>query len=129
MNERLVARIRAAAIERARDRARDAQAIAKAQHRDAPRGGSNRNRFGEARSAPGEPPAMETGRLFARLDQGYEETPEGARVPVNYRVLEFGYSVGARSRLSDRKGLSANGLQPRPLGAITLALLREKTRG
>ena len=126
MNTAIVDRIRAKAIARAVQRAEEAQDAAKDLHRNAPRGGSAVNAFGEPRSAPGEPPAMEYGGLFANLDQRFERTAEGARAPVNYRVLEFGYQVGARSRISDRKSLNAGRLEPRPLGALTLALMRQR---
>jgi hypothetical protein len=126
MNTELIARIRRKAADHAFTRARDTQEVAKSEHRDAPRGGSATNAFGESRSAPGEPPAMEYGRLFAKLDQQLQRTLEGGRAPVNYRVLEFGYQVGVRSRISDRKSLRAGRLEPRPLGAITLAIMRAR---
>lgn len=105
------ARIKALANERVEKRAREFRDTAKNIHRNAPRGGENLNRFGERRSAPGEPPAMETGRLFAVIDQGL--TREGDahyRVPANYKLLEFG----------TRK------VRPRPLGRLALAEFKQK---
>jgi hypothetical protein len=72
-----------------RDRAELLSSIAKDIHRTAPRGGKNTNYFGEQRSAPYEPPAMEFGTLFSWIDQ--EVTVEGLRatVIVNRLHLEF----------------------------------------
>ena len=89
-------------------------------HLNAPRGGKNLNAFGQPRSAPYEVPAVEHGGLLERLYEPPNETRDGFEVNVNYVVLEYGYSVGARTRLSDKKSLNANGLAPRPLGRIAV---------
>lgn len=95
-------------------RAREYQQLVKEEHRNAPRGGSNLNMFGEARSAPGEAPAMETGALFAQLDQGLDVDMRKAeaRVIANYKVLEYG----------------TRRMKPRPLGRIALARLKGQVR-
>lgn len=113
-----------AASRHVKKRANELSDIAKNLHRSAPRGGTAKNKFGERRSAPGEPPAMESGGLFAEIDQGVEVTGMQATVIVNRKVLEFGYQVGARSRLSDRKGLAGGVLKPRPLGRKASAELK-----
>lgn len=86
--------------------------IAKNLHRTAPRGGTNTNRFGEPRSAPGEPPAMETGALFTAIDQGVTQLALEAQVVVNYRLLEDG----------------SRRMRPRPLGRIAAAELKARVR-
>ena len=111
-----------------RKRANELSGIAKDLHRTAPRGGKNVNRFGERRSAPGEVPAMETGALFAAIDQGVNVTKKQATVVVNWKVLEFGYSVGLRSRLTDRRTLGARAMLPRPLGDIALARFKARVK-
>lgn len=83
-----------------RARANELSGIAKDLHRTAPRGGENINRFGEPRSAPGEVPAMETGGLFAEIDQGIDVKLKEATVIVNRTTLEFGTPY----------------IRPRPLG-------------
>jgi hypothetical protein len=85
---------------------------AKDLHRNAPRGGENVNRFGERRSAALEVPAMETGGLFARLDQGVEVDAKEARVVVNHKLLEDG----------------TRRMKPRPLGAEAVAEFKRKVR-
>lgn len=104
--------IRDAATRHLRKRARELSGIAKDLHRTAPRGGRNLNIFGEPRSAPGEVPAMETGALFANIDQGVEVNGLEATVIVNYRDLEFG-----RHRT-----------EPRPLGEIASAEFKQRHR-
>ena len=102
-----IKRLQQRQAEHIRRRAREFSDVVKATHRNAPRGGENLNRFGEQRSAPGEPPAMETGALFAQIDQGVDVdmAKREARVVANYAVLENG----------TRK------MEPRPLGRISLA--------
>lgn len=107
------AKVKARINQHVERRAKEYQSTVKAAHRNAPRGGQNLNKFGERRSAPGEPPAMETGQLFAVLDQGL--TREGDahfRVPANYKLLENG----------TRK------MRPRPLARISLAEFKAKAR-
>lgn len=109
-----IERLKKRQAERIRRRAREYQTIVKEEHRTAPRGGANLNMFGEPRSAPGEPPAMETGALFAQLDQGLtvDMNKREARVIANYKVLEDG----------------TRRMEPRPLGRVALAKLKSDTR-
>lgn len=107
-----LAATRERAFERAEKWANLAKQVAFETHRQAPRAGVNLNRFGERRSAPGDPPAMETGRLFAILNQQQpQREADGYSVLVNYTLLEDGYSKNGRI------------LEPRPLGRITLSVL------
>lgn len=107
--------IKTAGTALARNKAKILQRITLETHADAPRGGSNRNYFGEPRSAPGEQPAIEFGELYSRIElEGYEEIPFGGRVFVNYPFLEFGYTT----RLGNR-----HVLEPRPMGEIALSRL------
>lgn len=115
--ENTLARLRegtAAPTRHVRKRANELSGIAKHLHRNAPRGGRNLNMFGERRSAPGEVPAMETGSLYAEIDQGVEVKPMEATVIVNRTELEFG---------SDKRNI-----KPRPLGAIAAAEFRQRTK-
>ena len=84
--------------------------IAKNLHRTAPRGGENVNRFGERRSAPGQVPAMETGSLFAAIDQGVTVLGLEATVLVNWAEVEF----------------QTRNVAPRPLGEIALREFRTR---
>lgn len=97
-----------------RKRAREFGEVVKDEHRTAARGGAGINMFGEPRSAPGEPPAMETGSLFAQIDQGVDADvrKREARVIANYKVLEDG----------------TRRMEPRPLGRIALAKYRGRVR-
>lgn len=97
-----------------RKRAREYAEVVKEEHRTAPRGGAGINMFGEPRSAPGEPPAMETGALFAQIDQGVDVdmAKREARVVANYAVLENG----------------TRRMEPRPLARIALAKYRGRVR-
>ena len=97
-----------------RKRAREYAEVVKEEHRTAPRGGAGINMFGEPRSAPGEPPAMETGALFAQIDQGVDVdmAKREARVVANYAVLENG----------------TRRMEPRPLARIALAKYRGQVR-
>ena len=121
-------RVEAAATRHVKKRAEELSDIAKNLHRSAPRGGKAKNRYGERRSAPGEAPAMETGRLFANIDQGVEHTGKTATVIVNRKILEYGYAIGSRSRLSDRKSLAGGVLKPRPLGRKASAALKARVK-
>lgn len=93
-------------------RAEQLSGIAKELHRNAPRSGTNLNRFGEPRSAPGEAPAMETGELFAKIDQGVTLDGTTAQVVVNYSVLEHGTVR----------------MKPRPLGRQASDELRKRVK-
>ena len=59
---------------------------------------------------------METGGLFAEIDQGVEVNGKSATVIVNRRVLEFGYAKGNRK------------LRPRPLGRKASAALKARVK-
>lgn len=109
--ERL-AEIRRDATKHRDNRAKQLSGIAKDLHRNAPRKGLNKNRWGEQRSAPGDPPAMEMGELFAKLDQGVTLTPEAAEVVVNHTVLEMGTVR----------------MKPRPLGRKASAELQKRVK-
>lgn len=79
-----------------------------------PRGGTNLNRFGQPRSAPGEPPAVETGELLGRILNGTIISGMRAEVAVNYVVLEYGYDKNGRRLL------------PRPNGRMTIEQMRRE---
>ena len=110
MNRELIARLRLRLVERAQQRAQRCSEIALEEHRNAPRGGTNTNRFGQPRSAPGEAPATEFGRLSAALRS--QNTANGARAAVNRLNLEWGYTDSSKEVL------------PRPLGRIALERLK-----
>ena len=93
-------------------RAEQLSGIAKDKHHNAPRGGDNLNMFGEPRSAAGEVPAMETGALFAAIDQGVTLDGNRAEVVVNHTLLEEG---------TVRMG-------PRPLGREASAEFRKQVK-
>lgn len=118
------ARIRQKLAERVRVRAEQAERIAAQLHMNAPRGGTNLNMFGQPRSAPGEQPAVETGALLGRILNETVISGLRAQVTVNYKVLEYGYYVGARSRISDRAELTPSRMAPRPMGRMTVARLK-----
>jgi len=81
-------------------------------HRDAPRGGTNLNRYGDRRSAPGEVPATEEGRLLDLIRLGTRPIRRGGEATVNYKKLEEGNE----------------GVAPRPLGVIVMAEIRAIAR-
>lgn len=104
-------RLKAVKTQRVKQRGRQLQGITRDMHRDAPRGGIGINMFGEQRSAPGEPPAMETGALFALIDQGLEQVNDSqVRITVNYAVQEDG----------------TLNMLPRPLGRQAIAELQRQ---
>lgn len=107
-----------------------ARDIATQLHESAPRGGTNRNAYGQPRSAPGEQPAPEHGGL---MDAILNETTIDAasltgRTTVNYAVLEFGYEVGTRSRLADKQTLGMRRMEPRPMGRMTVDQLKQEAQ-
>lgn len=112
--------IESAASRHVRDRANELSAVAKALHRQAPRGGTNTNAFGERRSAGGEPPAMEFGGLFAMIDQGVTVTGTEAQVVVN-----FGFGAGKGSMEEGTRRMP----QGRPLGRLAVAEFVQKVKG
>ena len=101
-----------AASKRVSNRAHQLSGIAKDLHRTAPRGGENVNRFGERRSAPGQVPAMETGSLFAAIDQGVTVRGLEATVLVNWVEVEF----------------QTRNVAPRPLGTVALREFRSRAQ-
>lgn len=118
MNAATLALINRKIDQRAKQRAKLAQDIAKELHRNAPRTGVNINRFGEKRSSPGTAPALETGTLFAHIDQGLERIGQAHyRVPVNRESLEFGETLP-----------NGAAVLPRPMGRLTLAELKARAR-
>lgn len=83
------------------------------EHREAPRGGSYLNRYGQTRSAPGEAPATEEGNLMRILEMPPSPIPGGGySVPVNYAALEYGTMH----------------IAPRPLGRKGIALLKQEIK-
>lgn len=98
-------------LQKRADRMRD---IAVQLHREAPRGGSNLNRWGQRRSAAGEAPAEEFGTLKQILDMPPSPLPDGGySVPVNYAVQEYGtIHMGAR-----------------PMGRMAVAILKQEVEG
>lgn len=83
------------------------QRFAIRRHDSAPRGGQNLNMFGDPRSAPGEAPAPETGRLGRALEmpprvQHRDTERVEVTITVNYAWLEY-YDAMAR-------------IAPRPIG-------------
>lgn len=114
-----VARVRRRLGHRVESRALRGQDIAVELHETAPRGGENTNRYGEQRSAPGEPPAIETGQLLASMRDGYEYDPSTmtASFVTNYAVLEYGYDKDGRR------------LEPRPMGRQTIDKLKQEVSG
>ena len=119
--ERTMQRLRegnAAPTRHVRARANELSEIAKDLHRTAPRGGENLNRFGERRSAPREVPAMETGGLFAMIDQGVKVEPMTATVTVSFG---FGPNRGSLEAGTRR-------MAPRPLGRRALTELKQRIK-
>ena len=112
--------IEQAAGRHVRDRANQLSSIAKDKHRTAPRDGPGINRFGERRSpsAGGSAPAMETGGLFARIDQGVILDRLKAEVYVN-----FGFGPGKGSMEEGTRRM-----RPRPLGKLALAEFEARVR-
>lgn len=114
-------RTREKAYHHIRARARAFQKLVKEKHRDAKRRGENLNMFGERRSAPGDPPAMETGGLFAAMDQEFElngnpqqrANHQTAKVVVNLTVLEHGTRTMAARPLA-REAIAEYKQQVRP---------------
>ena len=98
-------------------RAEELQEIAAEQHVNAPRGGKNLNRYGEPRSAPGEPPATETLELLSRIENGVTDTPDVTTVAVNYTKLEFGNVENGFVVL------------PRPNGRLAIEALKGQVNG
>lgn len=120
-------RIRAKLAKRVAARAEQGNLINTRLHMTSPRGGPSINYYRQQRSAPGEAPAVEFGVLLSQIS---EVKIEGLRASwvTNYAVLEFGYDVGARSRLSDSKTLGARRMAPRPMGRMTIEELKQAAK-
>src|SRR5690625_5238572 len=99
--------------QRVHARAVQGSEIAVQLHMNAPRGGSNVNRYGQPRSAAGEQPAVEDGALLAALQDPPQPIPGGYAFTVNRVQLE------SRTRY----------MAPRPLGAMTIAQLKRDANG
>ena len=82
-------------------------------HTNAPRGGSNVNRYGQPRSAPGEQPAVEDGRLLQALQDPPQPIQGGYAFTVNRAQLEGGTRY----------------IRPRPMGAMTIEQLKRDVQG
>lgn len=111
--DRAAARIHEKLADRVEARARQGQRIALDLHRNAPRGGVNLNVWGEPRSAPNEPPAIEYGDLYDAMHNGLEVDGLTARFVVNRVLLEYGTRT----------------IAPRPMGRMTSALLKQEVSG
>lgn len=96
--------------QRVYNRAEQGSEIAVQLHANAPRGGSNVNRYGQPRSAPGEQPATEEGNLLQLLQTPPVPTRDGRgySIIVNYVPLEMGTRY----------------IAPRPMGAMTVEQLK-----
>lgn len=113
--ESALARIRGKLATRVEERAKRGQEIALDLHLNAPRGGVNLNRWGEPRSAPNEPPAIEYGDLYDAMFDGLEVDKGNARASfvANWTVLEYG----------------TRNMEPRPMGRITATQLKQEVSG
>lgn len=98
---------------RVEKRAKRGQQIALDIHKTAPRGGDNLNVWGEPRSAPNEPPAIEYGDLYDAMYDGLEVNGVEARFVVNWQLLEYGTRF----------------IAPRPMGRITSTQLKQEVQG
>lgn len=101
------------ADQRVHARAVQGSEIAVQLHVNAPRGGSNVNRYGQPRSAPGEQPAVEDGQLLQALQDPPQPVDGGYAFTVNRAQLE----PGTRYMAS------------RPLGAMTIEQLKRNVNG
>lgn len=112
--------IEQAASRHIKARAELLSAIAKDLHRNAPRAGPGVNQFGELRSplAGGTAPAMETGGMYAMLDQGITQEGMEAQVVVNFG---FGPDKGSMEEGTRR-------MKPRPLGRLAVAELKARVQ-
>lgn len=113
--DRAAARIHEKLAARVEARARQGQRIAIDLHENAPRGGSNLNFFGQPRSAPGEPPAIEFGELITAMH--LELNVDRAAATASFVVNRVGLEWGNRN------------VAPRPMGRMTSALLKQEVSG
>lgn len=112
--EKALARIRSKLADRVQQRATRGRDIALDLHLNAPRGGTNLNVWGEPRSAPNEPPAIEYGDLYAAIQSGLEVDKARARATfvVNRVLLEYG----------------TRNMGPRPMGRMTSTYLKQEVQ-
>src|SRR5690606_41381907 len=82
---------------------------------DLPRGGTNLNFFGQPRSAPGEPPAIEFGELITAMH--LELNVDRAAATASFVVNRVGLEFGERN------------VAPRPMGRMTSARLKQEVSG
>lgn len=88
--------------------------IAVQTHREAPRGGTYLNMYGQPRSAVGEQPAEETGKLMSILEMPPSPVPGGYSIPVNYRWLEATRPMGLMISLRLKAEVESGGpIKPR----------------
>ena len=110
-----VKRIHAKLAARVQQRAFQGREIAVRLHETAPRGGTNLNQFDEPRSAPGEPPAMETGALRQAMLDGltFNDADLTAAFVANLVILEYGTIH----------------MEARPMGHLTVDELKQEVQG
>lgn len=113
--DKALARIRGKLGDRVELRGMRGHDIAVELHETAPRGGTNLNAYGQNRSAPGEPPAVEHGDLREALLNGYsfDESSLTARFVANHVLLEYGTVR----------------MDPRPMGRLTIEQLKQEVGG
>lgn len=113
--EAALERIRGKLADRVEQRAARGQQIALELHDNAPRSGTNKNVWGEPRSAENEAPAIEYGDLYAAILGGLTVDKANLRAAfvTNYVLLEYG---------TRRMG-------PRPMGRMTATYLKQEVQG
>jgi len=114
VNPKALDRVRRALGERVAQRTTQLKDITVEMHATAPRGGVNLNAFGQPRSAPDEPPAVEFGDLLNTIDNSVKVEGLVGSVVVNRPWLEYGFDVDGRR------------LRPRPMGRLAIAELKRE---
>ena len=105
MNQRVLTTIKQKAQDKALEKAEELQSIALDLHRT-----TARDLF-TGRSFAGNAPAIDTGNLYSEMSKPLIfNADDSIDVTVNYVVLEFGFAP--------------NNLQPRPMGRLSLAELK-----
>lgn len=112
--ETALRRARARLEDQVERRAFQGRDIALELHETAPRGGTATNAYGQPRSAPGEPPAIEHGDLREAILNGYEFDQQAltARFVANTVHLEYG----------------TRHMAARPMGRLTKERLKQEAR-
>lgn len=110
--DKALKRIRGKLGDRVEERGMRGHDIAVELHETSPRGGINLNAYGQNRSAPGEPPAVEHGDLREALLNGYSFDESGltAKFVANTVFLEYGTVH----------------MSPRPMGRLTVEQLKQE---